>query len=206
MLAMIVFGVNITLIYLFKLTGFAQQIATKYCLHFVCLDRRPLACTEQKLCAELRLTKRSESCAFERRRWVWYGKVPWIQWELLNGGSEAEKTMCVTKESPLKRWLGNSPGKKSTLVKLRVHADSTCFLFICVIVAIPVSSFPHSSLRFIPPTLPPLFWHMQSLLTNVMTCVHSPGAVRCCPPDVSLSVRLMDILTWRHGFSKMLST
>lgn len=32
-----------------------------------------------------------------------------------------------------------------------------------------VSSSPHSCSKFIPPTLHPFVWHMQSLLTNVMT-------------------------------------
>lgn len=35
--AMIVFGINIMLMYLFKLTRFAQQIATEHFCHFVCL-------------------------------------------------------------------------------------------------------------------------------------------------------------------------
>lgn len=50
---MIAFGINTMLIRLFRLTRFAQQIATKYCCRFVCLDKKSYSRNWIESCAEL---------------------------------------------------------------------------------------------------------------------------------------------------------
>lgn len=116
--ALIVFGINIMLIYLFKLTRFAQQIAAKYCCHFVCLDKILFEELNRVMWWTFQwynwpfvqvLTERSQSSAWELRGWAWYETamhaVPKI-----HRGSVAKKAWIPfaqpkNKDSSHKKWL-----------------------------------------------------------------------------------------------------
>lgn len=109
-----------------------------------------------------RRAERSQSSAFELRGWAWCGKMPRMQLGKHRGGSVAQRTHVNSLHNQKLRiihakwWLRNSP-QNILLVKLSVSGGCMPIppVFIYVIAAMQVSSFPYFSLGFIPPTFYP---------------------------------------------------